>query len=144
MKTFIQLIRPFALMALLFAGFVASSRGQGVSVPDAGLNAAIREALQKPNGPLTEQDLLSLTDLDASRRNIRRIDGLEAARNLEFLDLRINLLTNFSLPSTLTNLQVLDVGANGMTRFSMSNALPNLAVLELADNALTNVALPAG
>ena len=121
-----------------------STSVEEVSIPDPGLNAAIREALQKPNGPLTVPDLLSLTNLDASRRNIKRIDGLEAARNLEVLGLQFNQLTNFSLPSTLTNLQVLDVSVNGMTSFSMSNALPNLAVLVLADNALTNLAVPAG
>ena len=37
-----------------------------------------RVALQKPFGPLTEQDLLSLTNLDASRRNVSSIAGLEA------------------------------------------------------------------
>ena len=42
-----------------------------VSIPDPGLNAAIREALEKPNGPLTEQDLLSLTNLNASNRNVK-------------------------------------------------------------------------
>jgi len=143
MKIIIHIQRIVLAVALL-TSFVESAVAQEVSIPDSGLNAAIREALQKPNGPLTEQDLLSLTNLDASRRNVKRIDGLEAARNLEVLDLQINLLTNFSLPSTLTNLEVLDVSANGMTRFSMPNALANLAVLVLADNGLTNLTLPAG
>jgi len=35
-----------------------------VSIPDPGPNAAIREALQKPTGPLAEQDLLNLTVLN--------------------------------------------------------------------------------
>src|SRR5215470_6759101 len=86
-----------------------------VSVPDPGLNAAIRGALQKPTGPLTDQDLLSLTNLDASQRNIRNIDGLQAARNLVSLDLQINLLTSFSLPTTLTNLSRLNLSSNPLT-----------------------------
>jgi len=51
------------VMAL--TNFVASTLAQEVSIPDPGLNAAVRNALQKPGGPLTEQDLLSLTNLDA-------------------------------------------------------------------------------
>ena len=32
--------------------------GQEVSIPDSGLDAAIRDALRKPTGPLTQQDML--------------------------------------------------------------------------------------
>ena len=70
MKTIIHVQRIVLAMVLL-TRFVESAVAQEVSIPDAGLNAAIREALQKPNGPLTEEDLLSLTDLDASRRGWR-------------------------------------------------------------------------
>jgi hypothetical protein len=38
-------------------------------------------------GLATEQDLLILTELFANQRNIRQTDGLEAATNLNFLDL---------------------------------------------------------
>ncbi len=143
MKTIIHIPR-IVLAVVLLTNFVASALAQEVSIPDAGLNAAVREELQKPNGPLTVQDLLSLTNLDAGRRNVKRIDGLEAARNLQVLDLQVNHLTNFSLPNTLTNLEVLDVSGNGMTGFSMPNAPATLAVLVLADNGLTNLTLPAG
>jgi internalin A len=85
---------------------------QTVSIPDPGLNAAVRSALQKPTDPLTAQDLLSLTNLDASRRNVRSLDGLEAALNLASLNLEINQLTNFSVATQLTNLSVLNLGVN--------------------------------
>jgi hypothetical protein len=56
----------FALCAMgMLACLLFSAGAQEVTVPDPGLNAAIRDALQKPNGPLTEQDLLSLTNLSA-------------------------------------------------------------------------------
>src|SRR5438094_8187347 len=100
------------VQALFLTSFTASTLAQEVSIPDPGLNAAIRAALQKPFGPLTEQDLLSLTNLDASRRNVSSIAGLEAARDLVSLDLQINRLTNFSLPTQLTKLTTLDVSVN--------------------------------
>ena len=60
----IHVVQPLVLTLLFLTSFVASTLAQEVSIPDPGLNAAIREALQKPNGPLTEQDLLSLINLD--------------------------------------------------------------------------------
>src|SRR5215471_14341703 len=96
-------------MGLAVVSPVASLLAQEVLVPDPGLNAAIRAALQKPTGPLTQQDLLSLTSLDASRRNVASIQGLEAARNLRSLDLQINRLTSFLLPADFTSLLVLDL-----------------------------------
>ncbi|PYV34767.1 MAG: hypothetical protein DMG09_20710, partial [Acidobacteria bacterium] len=64
-KTIIPVIRPFVLTLLILANLAASTVAQEVSIPDPGLNATIREVLQKPIGPLTEQDLLSLTNLNA-------------------------------------------------------------------------------
>src|SRR5436189_1642686 len=104
MKIILPLIRPLVLTLLVLASFVTTTLAQEVQFPDPGLNAAIREALEKPNGPMTEQDLLSLIKLDASSRDVTRVEGLEAARNLERLFLDSNSLTNFSLLGTLPNL----------------------------------------
>src|SRR5262249_22982304 len=97
------------LGSLLLIGGVLSTNAQEVSIPDAGLNSAIREALQKPLDPLTQEDLLSLTNLDAQRRSITNLSGLEAARNLVILNLDSNRLGTFSFPSSLTNLKVLNL-----------------------------------
>jgi len=136
--------RTGLISILIFTGFILSARSQEVSIPDPGLNAAIRQALQKPTGPLTEQDLLSLTNLDASRRNVRSIVGLEAARNLVSLDLQINRLTNFSLPSELTTLSTLDLSVNPLTNFFLPDGLTNLTSLTLESDGFTNLTLPAG
>lgn len=53
MKPVIKFIRALVLIVPVLTGFVASTLAQSVSIPDPGLNAAIREALQKPNGPFT-------------------------------------------------------------------------------------------
>ena len=113
----IHFIQLLVLTALILASFVTSMLAQAVSIPDPGLNAAIREALQKANGPLSQADLLSLTNLDASQRNISSIIGLEAARDLVSLNLQINQLSSFSLPNTLTNLMVLDLNSNSLSPF---------------------------
>ena len=111
-----------------------------------GLRPGGRHSGRAPNTErsITEQDLLALTDLNARNRNVESINGLEAARNLLFLDLESNLLSNVSLPGELTNLGVLDLSFNLLTNFSMPSGLTNLAKLEIAGNFLSNFTLPAG
>lgn len=134
----------FRIVSLsILTGFLASVGAQEVSIPDSGLNAAIRQALQKPAGLLTTQDLLTLTKLDASRRNVSSIAGLEAARNLVSLDLQINRLTNFALPGELTNLSVLDLTANPLTNLFLPSGLKSLTSLTIEGAGLTTLTLPA-
>jgi Leucine Rich repeats (2 copies) len=139
----IRFIRRLTLLLLVLAKFVTSTLAQEVSIPDPGLNAAIREALQKPNGPLTEQDLLSLTDLDANSRNISSLQGLEAAHNLTGLDLRSNHLANLSFPNGLTKLTFLDLSFNPLTNCFFPAGLTNLDRLLIKSGQLTNLTLPA-
>src|SRR6516162_7726403 len=111
---------------LICAGLLISARAQQVSIPDPGLDAAIRAALQKPTGPLTEQDLLSLTNLNASQRNASSLQGLEAARNLVSLDLTSNQLAKPTVPSTLTKLSTVYISFNPLGSCTLPNALTNL------------------
>jgi len=131
------------LQAVFLTSFASLTLAQDVQVPDPGLNAAIRDALGKPSGPLTVQDMLSLTNLNARNRNVSSIEGLDAARNLVSLDLQINRLTNFSLPSELTKLTTLDVSVNPLTNFSLPSGQTNLASLIMEGCQLTNLTLPA-
>ena len=108
-----------------------------------GPNSAIRSALELPSGPISAQDILRLINLDASRRNIRSTVGLEAARNLVSLNLEINGLTNFSVPSTLTNLSVLTLSGNPLSSFSVPSGLTNLTSLTVEGCNLTNLTIPA-
>jgi hypothetical protein len=130
------LLRGVVALLLVTSGFTVLVQAQDVSIPDPDLNAAIREALQKFSGPLTEQDLLSLTNLSAPNRNVRSIEGLEAARNLVSLQLPINKLNAFSLPSELTKLTTFDVSINPLTNFSLPNGLTNLTTLTLESDGL--------
>ena len=139
MKTLSQILRLLVLTSLM-----AMAQAQEVSIPDPGLNAAIRDALQKPAGPLMEQDLLSLVNLYACCRGVRSLEGLEAAHNLATLDLSANQLTSFTLPTGLTSLTTLVLGGNQLTNFSFLSGLTNLTTLYLDNNQLTNLTLPAG
>jgi hypothetical protein len=113
-------------------------------VPDPGLNAAIRAVLQKPVGPVTEQDLLVLTNLDASNRHVRSLQDLEAARNLVSLDLHSNRLSNLTIPFTLTKLSQLNLSFNPLlVNCLVPDGLTNLDRLLIASSQLNNLKLPA-
>jgi formylglycine-generating enzyme required for sulfatase activity len=142
MKVKIKMRIAFHIIrALVTASLATLAVAQEVSITDPGLNAAVREALQKPSGPLTEQDLLSLTVLNAHDRKISSLAGLEAARNLSTLLLFSNHLTNFFLPA-LTNLAVLDLSGNSLVNVSLPGGMTKLFSLVMAGNTLTQLTLP--
>jgi formylglycine-generating enzyme required for sulfatase activity len=129
--------------ALVLISIIASASAQEVSIPDPGLNAAIRTALQQPTGPVTEPDLLTLTFLSAGGRSITNVAGLEFARNLSILDLNNNSIVDFTITSALTNLAILDLFENQLTSFALPNASAKLNILNIAFNSLTECSLPA-
>lgn len=136
-----------ALAWLALAGWVITIPAQEVFIPDPGLNAAVREALQKPVGPLAPQDLLSLTNLSAISRNITNLQGLAAAHNLSTLFLDDNQLTDRSFPEGLTNLTSLSflvLNGNPLTSLPSLDGLTNLTQLRVETGELTNFTLPAG
>ena len=140
MKFTLHFIRPLLVAQVMFSGFTAAA--QGISIPDPGLNAAVRQTLQKPNGQLSLQDLLSLTNLDASRRSVSSLEGLQAALNLTVLNLQFDNLTTLSFPSGLTKLRVLDLSFNPLTNCVFPLGLTNLAELNIEETRLTSLTLP--
>jgi hypothetical protein len=79
---------------------------------DPGLEAAIREAIQKPSGPIFASDLEGLTSLDASGRSIADLSGIENCVNLAELNLNSNRIADISLLSDLTSLTQLQLHKN--------------------------------
>src|SRR5215216_5820638 len=142
MKVYFKIFLRALVMLILSKGLTSTTFAQEVSIQDPGLNAAIRAALQKPTGPLSQQDLLSLTNLDASNRNITNVAGLEAARNLVSLHLEFNSLTNFALPTALTNLALLNLSVNPLIQCLIPSGLTNLSTLVIEGTPLRNFTLP--
>jgi len=134
----------YLVAILALTGIMVPAHAQQVSIPDPELNDAIRQTLQKFSGPLTEQDMLQLTTLSACCRNITKLQGLEAARNLTRLSLDRNLLTDFSVASGWTNLLRLDLSFNSLTNVSIPGNLTNLITLLIEGNQLTSLNLPDG
>ena len=117
---------------------------QVVTIPDANLTVAIREALDLgPGIPITTHAMLNLTQLEAYNREIKDITGLEHAHNLRSLDIgawevngewvNSNVITDLSPLSDLTNLVRLSLGKNYIWTLDFLRELPPLAPVSIPD-----------
>ena len=102
---------------------------EAVNIPDARLESVIRRRLGKPTGPLTVDDLASLTIFSASAQSISDLTGLEFAINLSSLNLRHNQISDL-LP-LVNNLglgagDIVDVGFNPLSSTSLDIYIPSL------------------
>jgi Leucine-rich repeat (LRR) protein len=106
--------------------------GNFVFFQDAALDSAVRAAVGKPLGLLTQADALSVTEVDASGLNIQTLDGIEALRNLTVLDLRSNNVRSITPLENLVNLRVLNIGDNNVAQITAVSGLFLLEELTLS------------
>ena len=111
-----------------------------VSIPDSNLAAAVRETLNlSPRDAITQLDMLRLTRLNASEREIKDITGLEHATNLNVLSLEHNQIRDITPLAGLTQLSSLDLAVNMISDISPLTALTQLRFLSLySDYLLSN------
>ena len=149
------LLLLWALTSPLFA--------QPVDIPDANLRAAIIQALG--GAPVTRDTMLQLTELDARKRGVIDLTGLQYAHNLKKLTLVYNNITDLGPISELRlnslwlwdnqvsdlsplagmrSLTYLDLGHNHISDLSPLGELTNLVWLELQGNLITDVTPLAG
>lgn len=110
-----------------------------IAFADSSLEASIREALEKPNDPLTAEDLLALTRLAARERGITDLGGLERLKNLTILDVADNRIEDLSSLRELTQLTFLDLGGNRVKDVSPLQSLEALEILVLDGNGVEDI-----
>ena len=126
-----------------------------VDIPDANLRAAIETALGKVSGaPITQEEMASLTRLEAPNSDISDLTGLEYATGLIRLDLgpervdgrlgNSNAISDLSPLSGLTNLTYLNLGGSNFTDLSSLSGFTNLSELLLSSNGITDVSPLSG
>jgi len=129
------------LVTLTFTVIPASmATAATVTIPDLGLEAAIRDALgiASPT-PITDSDLATLTVLDADSRGITDLTGLEYCVNLVRLDLEHNSISDLGLLSGLTSLEWLFLDLNSISDVGPLAGLINLERLGIDINNISNV-----
>ena len=100
--------QKLTLSLLLYIALCLPLSAQLVDIPDPNLRAAVREALNLPPGvPLTVQGMRRLTDLGVGDRGMTNLTGLEYARNLTYLGIHYNPITDLGPIAGLTHLDTL-------------------------------------
>ena len=90
-----------------------------ISIPDANLAAVIREALGLAStDPIRQKDMLKMTALNASHRQITDLTGIGRAINLGSLNLSNNQIQDVSPLSALTNIRELYLANNAISDIS--------------------------
>lgn len=106
-----------------------------ITIPDANLLAAVREAAGKaPEESISNIDMLKLTGFDASNRGISNLSGLEYAANLQYLNLSDNQICDISKLAGLNQLEYLVLANNQISDVSVIANLTALKGLGLARN----------
>ena len=116
--------------------------GATVTIPDANLRAVITDSLGKSrNASITRAEMATLTRIDAPRKGIRNLTGLEHATNLTRLSLSLNSISDISALSNLTNLEWLglDGTSNSISDISGLSNLTNLEWLALSNNSISDI-----
>ena len=110
-----------------------------VNFPDANLELAVRQALNKPTGDITDADMETLTTLSAFNREIVNLQGLEYAVNLTNIDLSINQISEITPLSNLTKLARLVLGYNQISDITPLQNLTNINNLNLYSNQISDL-----
>ncbi|GEM_PF-5168453 len=121
-----------------------------VNFPDPALQAAIRKAINKPTGDIYASELLVLTQLDASRKWVENLAGLEYCTNLTSLMLWEEScshcapgdLADLTPLSGLKQLTKLNLMSNHISDVTPLAGLTNLTELELSHNWIGNNLTP--
>ncbi|MDQ0231420.1 leucine-rich repeat domain-containing protein [Metabacillus malikii] len=117
--------------------------GDVVQFKDERLKRAIKEEYGIER-ELVTSDMEAIQELNLDYKRIKDLTGLEAAKNLTYLSVDGNPITNGAPISELTNLTDLYVSNTKITDFSFLSTLQNLDYLSLVDANLTSLEqLPA-
>ena len=130
----------FLILSVVATLFIPQVHAQVVDIPDPNLRQAIRETLQLPvNTPITQQDMLQLTELWAASSSITNLTGLEYATNLDYLNVGDNQISDIRPVAGLINLTGLALWKNQIQDITPIANLTNLQRLALSENTIDNL-----
>ena len=111
--------QKITLSLLLSIALCLPLSAQQVEIPDPNLRAAVRVALNLPDGvPITQTDMHQLTKLESQGKQIKDLSGLEHAVNITWIDFGDNQITSPSPLAALTRLEILRLGKNPISDLS--------------------------
>jgi Leucine-rich repeat (LRR) protein len=111
---------------------------------DPGLEQAVREAINQPNGPLLYVSVKEIVDLVAYYKGISNLEGIQYLTNLSYIDFEGNNIVDLSPISGLNNLYFLSLNSNQIVDLNPLSSLLNLEVLYLYDNQIADLSPLSG
>ena len=120
------------------------SLGAELEFEDSNLEAAVREALDRPSDPLVDVDVLGLGTLNATNSGIADLGGIEALEGLSFLQLFGNDITDITPLRELTRLTNLSLGGSEISDLEPLEDLVNLTSLSLHDSGIDDLTAVSG
>jgi len=133
----------FFMSILLLVSGIAQSGAVVVEIPDANLEIVLRSALAKPIGAITDEELRSLTSLEATNKGITDLTGLEYCINLTNLNLEGNAINDIKTLAGLTSLSRLNLNNNRINDIDPLSNLTEIKNLTLEQNHITDLNLGA-
>jgi hypothetical protein len=120
---------------------VASTNSALSSIQDISLQMCIASTLDKDIKNITASDLRSLTELYCSDAGIRSLAGIEAASNLESLQVDGNEITNVAPVTALSKLYFLNIENNNVSSLSsLSQGSYSALSISANKNCITDAA----
>ena len=117
-----------------------------VRIPDRNLRQHILWALGRQEGPIAQEDLLSITRLrldprpiNAKQKEVVDLTGLEYCTNLDTLNLAGNSVEDITPLSKLTKLRLLNLSSNEVEDISPLGYLEELRWLSLWGNEVSDI-----
>lgn len=111
-----------------------------IAFGDPAVEQAVRTALSLPSGPITEDDMKFLEELQLpSSPVIKSLQGLQYAINLTNLDAQSNEIEDLSPLAPLTQLTVLNLNNNSVADLSPLAGFPKLEEIHFSGNHVTDL-----
>jgi hypothetical protein len=117
----------------------AKFEGVEITFADSNLEAAVRETISIPEGPIYAPDMKQLSGFNAPQSGISDLTGLEYATRLASLNLNDNQISDIKPLANLTNLTMLYLADNQISDISALADLTNLYFLYLDDNQISDI-----
>ena len=114
-----------------------------ISIPDSSLQAAVRELIAKPTGPIRTSDIISITEIRAEEKGIVSLVGLEAFTSLQVLHIRGNRVQDLSPIAGLSGMITITASGNSISDIDPLGNLTNLGTLTLGDNQIAEIGVLA-
>lgn len=107
-----------------------------VNIPDPALNKIIRDILRKPDDPISEADLLRIDKIQADKKGIRTLAGLEYCKNLHSLSMTHNYIQSLDPLRGLTNLKDIILDNNRLVNLKPLEKIENIETLLIRNNSM--------